>query len=152
MPLFCLMGVEIMKEELKSTYNPDAQTLAQQQYYKEQLTNRGDAIEQVEEKIKIENNSDLSIFDVMDLLELIVSSCGGESRVSFIEVSEEFIRIATRLPIEANLYPFMPIDEGNPRANKVFIKLALSIKVVKSVRWIPNGEAGSQIIIGVRIK
>jgi len=141
-----------VKEELRSTYNPDAQTLTQQQYYKEQLSNRGNVLEQVEEKIKFENNSDLSIFGVMDLLELIVSACGGESRVSFIEVSEEFVRMATRLPIEANLYPFMPVDECNPRVNKVFIKLALGIKVVKSVRWIPNGEAGSQIIVSIKIR
>ena len=42
-----------MKEELRSTYNPDAQTLAQQQYYKEQLSNRGNVLEQVEKKLNV---------------------------------------------------------------------------------------------------
>jgi hypothetical protein len=99
---------------------------------------------------KLLAQSNLTVVNVMDLIEEVVSTCGGESKLTFNDVSYDFIRVHTRVPMSANLFPFMSESPNNPRFHKVVTKLLLMIDGVRGVRWLPSEERGSYIVISLK--
>lgn len=85
----------------------------------------------------------------MDYLEKLISACGGESKLTFLDVGRDFIKLSTRVPMTANLYQFMPESQENPRFHKTVTRVLLTIPVVESIRWLP-AESGSFLLVKLR--
>jgi hypothetical protein len=85
----------------------------------------------------------------MDYLEQLVSACGGESKITFLDVGRDFIKLSTRVPMTANLYQFMPESPENPRFHKTVTKILLTIPVIESIRWLP-AEGGALLLVKLR--
>ena len=79
-----------------------------------------------------------SIVHMMDLVESVIKCCGGESKVTFLDVTPNFIKISTRVPLSANLFQFKPEEDSNPRFHKVVTKILLLSASVEGVRWLPS--------------
>lgn len=107
-------------------------------------------ISKLESKLIGTIRMNLSVLDIMDLVEEVVSTCGGESKLEFRDVSRDFIRVHTRVPMSANLFQFLGESPNNPRFHKVVTKLLLMLKEVSGVRWLPSEERGSYIIISLK--
>lgn len=88
-----------------------------------------------------------TITDRMDVVEKVIVCCGGEKKVNFLEVSSDMIKIGTRIPMKANIFPFLPDDAtSNDRFHKIVTKVLLCSEFVHSVRWIPQEEGACLII------
>lgn len=96
--------------------------------------------------VKYSTINELSIIKAMDFVEELIGSAGGESRVNFLEVDRKMIKIATRIPMKANLHPMLEEGGGNPRFHKFITQILLSMNFVDSVKWVPV-ESGSLVII-----
>lgn len=96
--------------------------------------------------LKYKDIKDISIIKVMDFLEELIGSAGGESRVAFLEVNRKMIKIGTRMPMKANLHPMVGESKDNPRFHKFITQILMSMDFISAVRWIPT-ESGSLVII-----
>jgi len=122
----------------------------QQQSLDKQKSDRITGIAKLENKLDGTRSMDLYVTDVMDLIEEIIKTCGGESKPSFLDVSYDFIRVQIRVPITANLFQYLPEEDNNPRFHKVVTKLLLQVKKVHGVRWLPSEDRGSYIVISLK--
>jgi hypothetical protein len=122
----------------------------QQQSLDKQKSDRITGISKLENKLDGTRGMDLYVTDVMDLIEEIIKTCGGESKPSFLDVSYDFIRVQIRVPITANLFQYLPEEDSNPRFHKVVTKLLLQVKKVHGVRWLPSEDRGSYIVISLK--
>lgn len=104
----------------------------------------------LETKLSGTRQMDLSVVEVMDLVEETIKACGGESKLVFQDVSYDFMRAKTRVPLTANLFQFKGEDEDNPRFHKVVTKLLLQIWKVYGVRWIESEDRGSYIVVSLK--
>ena len=96
--------------------------------------------------MKYKDIKDLSVIGVMDFLEELIGSAGGESRVAFLEVDRKMVKIGTRMPMKANLHPMVGESKDNPRFHKFITQILMSMNFISAVKWIPT-ESGSLIII-----
>ena len=122
---------------------------------KMQEENKNKQVQEILRKISILENeliaqNNVSVIKMMDLIEKVVSTCGGESKLQFNDVSYDFIRVHTRVPMSANLFPFMGESPDNPRFHKVVTKLLLLIDGVRGVRWLPSEDRGSNIVVSLK--
>jgi hypothetical protein len=85
----------------------------------------------------------------MDYIENLIHACGGESKLTFLDVGRDFIKVLTRVPLNANLYQFMPESKENPRFHKAVTKVLLCVPVVDSIRWLP-AESGALLLVKLR--
>jgi hypothetical protein len=106
-------------------------------------------VNKVEAKMKATSIS-APITTMMDLLEEVISACGGESKLTFLDVGSDFIRVATRVPVTANLFQFLEEAPDNPRWHKVVTKILLLCPRILSVRWIPSEDRGAYLIVSLR--
>lgn len=107
------------------------------------------SVAKMEDKMQGTRHMNLTVVDMMDLIEEVIRSCGGEPKATFRDVSFDFIRVQTRVPISANLFQFIPDGEDNPKFHKVITKLLLQCQKVYGVRWIPDEDRGSYIIVSL---
>lgn len=122
----------------------------QQQSLDKQKSDMVANIAKLENKLDGTRGMTLYVTDVMDLIEEIIKTCGGESKPSFLDVSYDFIRIQTRVPMTANLFQYLPEEDNNPRFHKVITKLLLLVNKVHGVRWLPSEDRGSYIVISLK--
>lgn len=132
---------------LTSTYNPSEQTLAQQKYAKEQKDIRDKLLQKIETYVQENQCRFIGIISMMDFLQQLVSACGGEPNIQFLEVYRGYIKFKTRLPITSTIYPFLPAGEGNLKAQEVFVYYLLRINCIQGVKWIPAQDEGSIILV-----
>lgn len=67
--------------------------------------------------------------DRMDLVEGILRECGGESKATFMDVSFDFIRLYTRVPMDQTF--------GKPVTfSTLMTKKLLNTGIVHGVRWL----------------
>lgn len=92
------------------------------------------------------------LFQTMDFVEKLIGACGGETKATFIEVSSHFIKCFTRVPLQGNLFPFLPESQDNPRFHKVVTKVLLLKSCIEDVRWLPSveGERGSYLLVTLK--
>lgn len=107
------------------------------------------SIKSLETKLIGTRQMSLSITDTMDLLEETIKTCGGESKVTFLEVNSDFISIQTRVPLTANLLQFKGESDDNPRFHKVVTKLLLQMCNVKGVRWLSKEDRESVMVVSL---
>lgn len=72
----------------------------------------------------------MHVTDKMDLVQDILADCGGEAKAKFLEVSTDFIKIYTRVPIDRVL-PNRPVSFGT-----LFTKKMMNTEKVHSVRFL----------------
>jgi len=118
-----------------TTYNLKQAEESQRKVVEERIQ----AITAHERKIK-GLSKNLTLMDFMDIVEETVRVCGGEPKAEFREVSSELVRVFTRVPIDANLFTFLPPGGENTKFNKAVTKLLLNVPRVMGVRWIPEGR------------
>lgn len=90
-----------------------------------------------------------SVISMMDLLEIVIKACGGESKVNYLDVSKSFIKIGTRIPLTANLFTFMPESDDNPRFHKVVTKILILSPNVEAIRWLPV-DTGALLLVSLK--
>lgn len=101
------------------------------------------------EKEAIQLPNVLPITEAMNWIEKAVKACGGEQKVTYLDVTHTFIKVFTRVPMQANLFQFLPEAEDNPRFHKTMTKLLLQMPFVTGVRWIPN-EQGAALLVDIK--
>jgi hypothetical protein len=84
---------------------------------------------------------------MMDLVEEVIRTCGGEIKLQFLDVTHNTIKACTRVSIDANLFPFMEESDKNPRFHNKVTKLFLKMKCVTGVRWIPSEDRGMYLVL-----
>lgn len=107
------------------------------------------AISEVSKSIK--EREDMPITDFMDTIQRLIKACGGEDKPEFLEVSAEFIKVRTRLPLNVNLFPFLPDTEDNERFHVVVTKSLLGSSMVKAIRWYPV-DGGAVLVASLKGK
>jgi len=139
------MSVDTEHYSDPSSYNREQQQKAEAKRMSEIAT----AIAGVETSIK--RNPKRTLFQIMDLLEEVVRNCGGEPKLKFLDVSPTYIKIFTRVPIEANLFQFLKTEtQDNPRYHKVVTKLLMQCSTIKEVRWIESESTrGAYLLVGL---
>lgn len=126
-----------------TTYNRKVQ----KQQLEEQVRRRIIEIQGYKEKAR---NKHFEYTELMDFVELVIGACGGEKKANFVEASRDFMRLKTRVPLSANLFPFLPEDDKrNIRIHKMITKILLEVKQILGVRWVP-AEEGCYLILSVR--
>lgn len=119
-------------------------------YHRQQQESQNKKIQEMRlsiEKLMLERHSvDADIVYWMDFIERVVYTCGGESKVTFLDVGNDFIKIETRVPLNANLYQFLAESPENPRFHKVVTKILLKSERIKNVRWLPR-ERGALMLV-----
>ena len=101
-------------------------------------------------KTDLPTREGLSIVELMDLLEKVVKMCGGEAKLEFLDVGLTFIKAHTRVPLSANLFPFLDESEDNPRFHKIITQLLIGMKQTSGVRWVPTEDRGAYIIYSIK--
>ncbi len=87
---------------------------------------------------------------LMNFVEKLLHACGGEKKANYLDVSRDFMKILTRVPLKANLHAFLPEDDiNNPRFHKVTTQVLLELPEVSGVRWVPS-EEGTFLIISIK--
>ena len=146
--------VKADKERMESYRRPMDNTEYNRRMQQDSLENQRQStvttIAKLENKLFGTQTMELYVTDVMDLVEEIIKTCGGESKPSFLDVSYDFIRVQTRVPMTANLFQYLPEDDKNPRFHKIVTRLLLQIKKVHGVRWLPSEDRGSYIVISLK--
>lgn len=106
----------------------------------------------INEIAQLEKEQVEGVFKIMDFIEKVIHTCGGESKATFLEVSHTFIKCFTRVPLQGNLFPFLPESQENPRFHKVVSKILLLKNCVEDVRWISSmeGERGSFLMVTLK--
>uniref|UniRef100_A0AAU8BBE8 Uncharacterized protein n=1 Tax=Bacillus phage Adastra TaxID=3143958 RepID=A0AAU8BBE8_9CAUD len=99
------------------------------------------AMEQVEKVTKVD-----SLNDMMDHIENVIRSCGGDQKCSFLDVSRDFIKVHSRITTKINVFPMVEENQNNPRVHKKVAKILMSLGQIQSVRWIPR-EDGAFLIV-----
>lgn len=86
---------------------------------------------------------------LMDFIERLLATCGGEPKANFIDISRDFMKILTRVPLKANLHPFLPEeDKNNPRFHKIVTQILIGMDQILGVRWVPV-ENGTILVLSV---
>lgn len=83
---------------------------------------------------------------MMNNLQAAIVACGGENKPVFLEVTSDFIRVMTRVPLSTNLFPFIQSEEDNPRFHTVLTRMLVQCPVITGVRTIPV-EEGAVVIV-----
>lgn len=124
------------------------------QKMQEGLQKRKQEIQQRIQKasLSIQENQAKDMIDMMEIVEHIICACGGESKLNFYEVSENFLRTFTRIPMELNIFPFLPESTDNPRFHKVVTQLILECDIVKGIKWVPSTEQNRGTFIIITLK
>lgn len=112
---------------------------------------------QVEDKIVTINQLRMEIPEtgfhyvgLMNYVEKLLHACGGEAKANFVEVGRDFMKLATRVPMKANLHQFLPEDDrNNPRFHKVVTQVLLQIAQIEGIRWVPTAE-GTFLILSIK--
>jgi len=87
---------------------------------------------------------------LMNYVEKIMHACGAEPKANFVEVTRDFMKLITRVPLKANLHPVLPEDDAsNPRFHKVVTQVLMELDMIGGVRWVPT-ESGVYLIISVK--
>lgn len=137
-----------MTEKMKSTYFTGS--LPVDPSFDKQLAQRKENIECLYEEI-VCNEAGFDLTDIMDCIEKIISCCGGENKPTFLEVHRDMIRVYTRVPLQANLYQFIPEShESNVKFHRKVTELCLLIKKVHGVRWM-QVESGCHLILTLKM-
>ena len=97
-------------------------------------------IRNMEQRVALMESEGVTPIAMMDLLEAIISRCGGEKKLSFLDVSSNYIKLASRVPLTALLFPFLPESEDNPRFHTTVTKILMKAKCVTGVRTMPSGD------------
>lgn len=141
--MFTSDGVDHKTEYEKSELQLKAETIsAEIKAYKEKLDNDlcSGAIKD-------------NILGMMSIIEQTIRVCGGDKKVMFLDVSSRFIKVYTRLPIDAKIFPFLPADENMPYFHVVVNNILLTCLNVDEIRWIPCLEEqrrGSYLLVGLK--
>lgn len=115
---------------------------------KEQVQKRAEQINKL--RFSVPKEGFLHYVALMDYVEKLMHACGAEPKANFIEVNSTLMQLATRVPMKANLYPFMPDDMvGNPRFHKAVTQALLEVTNIEGVRWIPTAE-GAVLVLSIR--
>lgn len=101
------------------------------------------------EKKAADSPDTLHVIRAMDLVEEVIKGCGGESKVQFLNITHDMVKVATRVPLSANLFSFMPESDDNPRFHKIVSKVLLQFKWVIDIKWVP-AEGAAHLLVGVR--
>jgi hypothetical protein len=114
---------------------------------KKQIEERVQAINELR---KVPASTNMNYVDLMNWVEKLLHACGGEAKANFIEVSRDFMKLATRVPMKANLHQFLPEDDkNNPRFHKVVTQILLTTSLIEGIRWVPTPE-GTFLILSVK--
>jgi len=126
----------------QSSYNEQKRQESIQMQIREKVTKINQVV------AKYHGTKDLPVIKVMDFLEELIGSAGGESRVNFLEVDRKMVKIGTRMPMKANLHPMIEESKDNPRFHKFITQILISMEFIDAVRWVPTpSESGSVVII-----
>jgi hypothetical protein len=118
----------------------------QQKQMQEKVAN----INKLRENVKYDRDVRGSYVGLMNFIEKLLHVCGGESKANFIEVTRDFMKLATRVPMKANLHTFLPDDDkNNPRFHKVVTQVLLEIPEIVGIRWVPQAE-GTFLILSIK--
>lgn len=119
----------------------------QEEQVKKQMEERVKAINELRQAQK---DKEFHYVELMNHVEALMKACGGEPKANFIETARDYMKIATRLPMKANLHPALPDDDkNNPRFHKVATQVLLEIPQILGVRWIPTPE-GTFLILSIK--
>lgn len=97
-------------------------------------------IRNMENKIASMPPDGIDPIDMMDVLEDVIGRCGGERKLAFLDVSHDFVKAASRVPLTALLFPFLPESDKNPRFHTTVTKILMRAKFVTGVRSLPSGD------------
>jgi len=127
--------------------DPTAYNLAQQKKAMEERKAKiMKDIATMENRLRTEWAQPIPITKAMDLIENSITACGGEQKVHFLDVSRSSVILATRVPMSANLFQFLPESEDNPRFHKIVTRLLLQVPHILGVKWVP-AESGAKLIV-----
>jgi hypothetical protein len=71
----------------------------------------------------------MHVTDRMDLIQDIIVGCGGESKVKFLDISFDFIRLYTRVPMDQTF--------GKPVTFSTLVtKKLMNTELVHGVKWV----------------
>ena len=98
-----------------------------------------------------EGNKDMdNIVVLMNFIEKLLHACGGESKANFVDISRDFMKILTRVPLKANLHQFLPDDDkNNPRYHKVVTQILIGIPQILGIRWV-EVDGGTILILSIK--
>lgn len=151
---------DILKKPNPNVFKPSEHMVADTEYNRKKQAESMEARKQeiitgvslIESKIikNKEEKAGYSLTHLMDILEEVVKTCGGESQLEYLDVGRTFIKVKTRVPMTAGLFPAVGENEINPRFHKTVTKILLLIPEVLGVRWIPTEDRGSYIVVSVK--
>ena len=131
---------------------PQAPTKYNQEQQKKAMEERRgkivDDVSALEKDIK-DIKGPVPITGAMNWVERAIRCCGGESKVAFLDVTHTFIKVATRVPMNANIFQFLPEHESNPRFHKVVTKVLMQMPFVHGVQWIPQ-DGGAVLLVDLK--
>lgn len=114
---------------------------------RKQMKERVDAIGALR---NLQRDKKFHYVELMNHVEALMRACGAEPKANFIEVARDFMKLATRLPMKANLHPGLPEDDkDNPRFHKVVSQVLLEIPQIEGIRWIPTPD-GTFLVLSIR--
>lgn len=137
----------------KFSYLPNTSKYENNEHQKSLMNKRDRVIREIS-ILEKDATTSMSNLQMMDWIEKVIYTCGGEPKTRYLEVNSSFIKCYTRVPMEANLFQFLPESQDNPRFHKVVTKLLLLCVSVSGVRWMPSieGERGSYILVSLNTK
>lgn len=91
-----------------------------------------------------------SLDGMMDYLENVIRSCGGDQKCTFLDVGRDFIKLHTRITTKVNLYPVLAESVENPRFHKMVTKILMGVKQIENVRWLPR-EDGAFLLVSFNL-
>ena len=95
----------------------------------------------------LELGTNISPIAAMDVLEGLLRAAGGEKKGTFLEVNGSMVKMVTRVPITANLFPFLPESEDNPRFHTIIAKHLLLMGFVDGVRSVQLGDVSAGTVV-----
>ncbi|WIT25893.1 hypothetical protein [Bacillus phage SPO1L1] len=105
------------------------------------IKERTQSMEKVKEITKVD-----SLIGMMDHIENVIRSCGGDKQCSFLDVSRDFIKIHSRITTKISVFPVVEENQNNPRVHKRVAEILMGLDQVQSVRWIPR-EDGAFLLV-----
>ncbi|QMV48462.1 hypothetical protein Goe9_c01590 [Bacillus phage vB_BsuM-Goe9] len=87
-----------------------------------------------------------SLVGMMDHVENVIRSCGGDQQCSFLDVGRDFIKVHSRITTKVNVFPVVEESQNNPRLHKKVAEILMGLEQVQSVRWIPR-EDGAFLLV-----
>jgi hypothetical protein len=116
---------------------------------KKQIEEKVKAINAIRDDYKYNRDKYDNYIGLMNFVEKLLHACGGEAKANFVEVARDFMKLATRVPMKANLHQFLPEDDkNNPRFHKIVTQILLEIPSIEGIRWVPTPE-GTFLILSI---